>query len=199
MQLSKKSKEFIINLNTYTTNLLLLPSMIISFIIYYRSLSIVDDSKYSSLYHNFWLICGIYIFIVVVMSTIYHSTMYSDIGKLMVSKIDLITAPIFGLILLFLVFIYSKFLLNKCLSVDKKYPVLFIVSIFYLLSGISLYAVKKYYYPDGWSQKTQLKKFIYLELHTMFHYITYTGVLLMFILFLYEYEMIYSSIFNKCK
>ena len=198
MQLSKKSKEFIINLNTYTTNLLLLPSMIISFIIYYRSLSIVDDSKYSSLYHNFWLICGIYIFIVVVMSTIYHSTMYSDIGKLMVSKIDLITAPIFGLILLFLVFIYSKFLLNKCLSVDKKYPVLFIVSIFYLLLGITLFSVKNYYY-NGWNKKTLLKKIVYMELHTMFHYITYTGILLMFILFLYEYEMIYSSIFNKCK
>lgn len=198
MQLSKKSKEFIINLNTYATNLLLVPSFIISLIIYYRSRSLVEHSRYSQLYHNFWLICGIYILIVMIMSTIYHSTMYSDIGKSLLTKIDLITAPIFGLIIIFLVIIYSKFLLNKCLSIDKKYPILFLVSILYLFSGMFLYAVKKYYY-SGWSQKTLLKKIVYLELHTMFHYITYTGVLLMFILFLYEYEMIYTSIFNKCK
>jgi hypothetical protein len=62
---------------------------------------------------------------------------------------------------------------NKCSTIDKKHPVLFIVSILYLLSGMILYAVKKYYY-SGWSQKTQTKKFVYLELHTMFHYITYS-------------------------
>lgn len=197
MQLSKKSKEFILNLNTYTTNMLLLPSMIISFIIYYNSVSLVGNSKYSSMYHNFWLICGIYILVVVIMSTIYHYTMYSDISKLLLTKLDLITAPIFGLILVCLVFIYSIFLLNKCFPIDKKYPVLFILSILYLLIGITVYAVKKYYYY-GWSKKTFLKKIVYLELHTMFHYITYTGVLLMFILFLYEYEMIYTSLFNNC-
>ena len=198
MQLSKQSKEFIINLNTYATNLLLFTSLIISFIIYYRSLSLVDDSKYSSLYHTFWLVCGIYIFIVMIMSTLYHSTMYSDIGKLMISKIDLITAPIFGLIILYLFVIYSTFLLNKCSTIDKKQPVLFIVSILYLLSGIILFYVKRYYYSD-WTHKTQTKKFVYLELHTMFHYITYTGVLLMFILFLFEYDIIYTSLFNNCE
>ena len=32
----------------------------------------------------------------------------------------------------------------------------------------------------------------------MFHYITYTGILLLFVVFLYEHRMIRDALFNKC-
>ena len=123
--------------------------------------------------------------------------MFSELGKLIYTKIDLITAPIFGVIIFYLIFIYSRFLLDTCYPIEEKYPGLFIVALLYIVSGMTLYAVKRYHY-SGWSQKTLHKKLVFLELHTMFHYITYTGILLLFVVFLYEHRMIRDALFNKC-
>jgi len=123
--------------------------------------------------------------------------MFSDIREKYprILKIDLITAPIFGLILLGLTILYGRFLLGKCFESENKYPQMYISSVIFMSVGLLIWILKRIF-MKGWKERGLLYKIKYLEAHTFFHYISYTGVMMMLFLIMFENKLIYETLFT---
>ena len=187
-----------LNKNVYFTNLLLLPALVLTSIIYYETTHWKYDNIQQQMYSYLWLFFTGYIGLVIIASTLYHVFMFSELREIYprILKLDLLTAPIFALIMILLVFIYGKFLVTKCEDTDEKYPILFSVSSLYLFIGVLVWILKRIF-MKGYRKKGLIYKIKYLEAHTFFHYIAYTGVTMMLFLYLIENKLIYKTIFLK--
>ncbi len=204
--MDRKGKKILsyLNRNTYFTNLLLLPSLVTSFAIFYDSHELTKEGKHSGseeLYKYFWLFLALYIMLVIVASTIHHAYMFEDFRDKYqrIMKLDYITAPIFGILMVVLTLLYGNFLFIKCHESDNKYPHMYIASMLFMVTG-GLTWVFKRIFMKGYSRASLLHQIKYFESHTFFHYIVYTGVMMMLFLFMFENRLIYKTLFTDyCK
>ena len=176
-----------LNRNVYLTNILLLPSAITSFAIYEDSKKMPQESVEEKLYTYFWLFLSLYIILVIGASNIHHILMFSDTRFRLprTYKVDTITAPIFGLIMAGLSILYGKFLYTKCHEGENKYPLMYFSALIFMIIGTLVFVLKRIF-MKGFREKGLLYKIKYLESHTFFHYISYTGVMMMLYLFMFE-------------
>jgi hypothetical protein len=190
-----------LNRNVYLTNILLLPSAITSFAIYEDSKKMPQESVEEKLYTYFWLFLSLYIILVIGASNIHHILMFSDTRFRLprTYKVDTITAPIFGLIMAGLSILYGKFLYTKCHEGENKYPLMYFSALIFMIIGTLVFVLKRIF-MKGFREKGLLYKIKYLESHTFFHYISYTGVMMMLYLFMFENKLIFKTLFTDyCK
>lgn len=190
-----------LNRNVYLTNILLLPSAITSFAIYEDSRKMSHNTIEETLYTYFWLFLSLYTILVIGASNIHHMLMFSERRLTLprTYKVDTITAPIFGLIMAGLSILYGKFLYTKCRETDNKYPLMYFSAMIFMVIGTLVFALKRIF-MKGFREKGLLYKIKYLESHTFFHYISYTGVMMMLYLFLFENKLIFKTLFTDyCK
>jgi len=186
-----------LNRNVYLTNILLLPSAITSFVIYDDSKKMSKNTIEESLYTYFWLFLSLYTILVIGASNIHHMIMFTE-KRLQLPRtyrVDTITAPIFGLIMVCLSLLYGKFLNMKCSESEKKYPIMYYSSLGFMIVGLLVFILKRIF-MKGFRKKGLMYKITYLESHTFFHYISYTGVMMMLYLFMFENELIFKTLFT---
>ena len=190
-----------LNRNVYLTNILLLPSAITSFAIYEDSKKMENDTVAENIYTYFWLFLSLYTILVIGASNIHHILMFSD-RRFSLPKtynVDTITAPVFGLIMTGLTILYGKFLLIKCHEGENKYPLMYFSAVIFMAVGTLVFILKRIF-MKGFREKGLLYKIKYLESHTFFHYISYTGVMMMLFLFMFENKLIFKTLFTDyCK
>tara|TARA_B000000565_G_C23761549_1_gene368583 strand:+ start:278 stop:640 length:363 start_codon:yes stop_codon:yes gene_type:complete len=101
-----------------------------------------------------------------------------------------LTAPLLTIIVIILTIIYSQ---TNLLISNSKYYLIFIISIVFNLVGLSIYFSRRYLFLTNIKNKRD--NVLYLINHIFFHYITYTGILLIILLFYLDYEYIYKNIY----
>ena len=183
----------ILNTNVYLSNILLLPSIVF---IYQIILNInnwnIDLYKCKYFYKGFWIFVLFVFVLAFIMSCIYHINMYTK--NSMLKKIGSwdhkLTAPLLTITVLILTVIYSQ---TDILLTNSKLYLVFIISLIFNLVGLSIYFTRRYLFLPNIINKRDT--ILYLINHIFFHYITYTGILLIIILFYLDYEYIYKSIY----
>lgn len=185
------------NINVYFTNILILPIIFFIYILYNNILK-WDIKKYK--YKKYFLLfCEIFILLLIIcfiISTLHHSTMFTNHTKLIkIGMLDsYLFAPLIAIFTLILYIIYIIFLVKK-----KEYNInklgIFIVSLILSILGIIIFIYKKKIIPKN--DSTQIQKYIYICLHIMFHYCSYVGVILLIILYIFNIEQMYRTIITK--
>ena len=192
-----------VNRNTFLSNALLLPALYcaITGIINIYNWNL-EPSRSLTIYLSLWYIIAILIFFVIFFSVLYHSTMY-DMGFPILRKIAkldyILTAPLFAAVMVFLFFVYIKFLSirsNIQCDMSNLNVEIFGVASVYLIFGFFFYIFKKFY-QKGWKRGNIEKKIVYLMTHTFFHYIGYTGITLLLMVYLLDNRNIYETFFLK--
>ena len=203
MNIAKGATEIInyTNKNLYWSNILLIPCILIGFFI-------IDDINHWSgindthkkIYLVSWIGITVYMCFVLLFSTLYHYTFFgikwidSTIKK--IGQLDKITAKIFFILLIALNIIYISFINSQCLH-DKKYEkitLIYIISCFFSILGVISWLLKQFFYK-GYTTRGLMYKLKWIQTHSFFHYVTYTGVTLFFILYYFENKNIYDYIF----
>ena len=193
----------LLNINVYLSNILLLPSIYFIYLIQH------NVQKWDSKIHKYkttflyFLYAILVIFIIgIFISTIHHIFMFSDYTSIIeFGNIDYkITAPLITFTILVLVLIYSIY--NYYCTNHKQrhiYNPIFITGITLCILGFLVYLYRRNRLPN---RTTAEAKYIYIILHILFHYLTYTGILLIILLYYFQYENIYKVMFedkNYCK
>ena len=183
----------ILNTNVYLSNILLLPSIIFIFqIIYNINNWNIDLYKCKYCYQAFWIFVLLIFLSAFFISNVYHTSMYTNnnLFKSIGSWDYKLTAPLLTIIVIVLTIIYSQ--TNLLLS-NSKYKLIFIISIIFNLVGLSIYFSRICLLEPYIVNKRD--NVLYLINHIFFHYITYTGILLIILLFYLDYEYIYKIIY----
>ena len=199
--MNKNQFLHITNKNVYLTNILLLPIIVLSYLIINDFKSHIHPDE-----RNWFYILPIYLafFIMItgfIFSSVYHyfyfdkeTSFFKQIGK-----IDyLITAPLIGVITLTYYIIYTIFIFKKDCNSDLENATIpiFYMSLFFSCLGILSYIIKKVRYGRNFKKvKSIEEKLRYLNMHTFFHYTTYTGISLLFLIFYIENKEIYNCLF----
>lgn len=195
--LSDMNHIHLFNINVYFTNILLLPIIFFVYILYNNILK-WDIKKYK--YKKYCLLfCKIFIILLIIcfiISTLHHSTMFTNYNKLIkIGKLDsYLFAPLIGIFTLILYIIYIIFLIKNKQYNNNKLSI-FIVSLILSILGIIIFIYKKKIIPKN--NATEIQHYIYICLHIMFHYLSYTGVILLIILYIFNKEQMYRILITK--
>ena len=195
------------NANVWLTNILLIPSIILSFInfISINKWKFEDKIKnyYKYIYKFCWLLLSIMLLIIFIFSVLNHRYMFTKTKyKLQkIGKIDLITAPLGLILLLFMIYYYhhisekeNSCILNNSLNIYDIY----LVGVLFIFIGIIIFIIKELFITHKYHIKQQLIYNIkYTTGHTIFHYILYTGILMMVIIYSINLKPIFLSYLNK--
>ena len=182
-----------LNINVYLSNILLLPSITLIYLIIYEINNWnIDNYNCKFFYMDMWIFVFITYTFAFIISTIYHYFMFrnNNIFKL-IGKLDYkITAPLLTVVVIILSILYC----NTCLfDKNNNYWIIFILSVIFNLTGLSMYFCRRYLFlPEIKNNKDLI---IYLINHVGFHYVTYTGILLISVLLYLHYEDIYKCIY----
>lgn len=191
------------NKNLYWTNILLIPSIIIILLIVldiynWKDIAFQDKSTYLYIWSGFF----VYMIIVFVLSSLYHYTYFIDSHILKsIGKLDEYLAPFLFIILLVINIIYASFIRSNCniRNSSKKIDPLYIISSGFSILGSISWITKRILY-NGYTKKGLIHKLKWIQTHSFFHYVTYTGVLLFLSLYYIENIQIYKYLFvNKEK
>ena len=191
------------NKNLYWTNILLIPSIIIILLIVldiynWKDIAFQDKSTYLYIWSGFF----VYMIIVFVLSSLYHYTYFIDSHILKsIGKLDVYTSPFLFIILLVINIIYVSFIRSNCniRNSSKKIDPLYIISSGFSILGSIAWITKRILY-NGYTKKGLIHKLKWIQTHSFFHYVTYTGVLLFLSLYYIENIQIYKYLFvNKEK
>ena len=195
------------NKNLYWTNILLIPSILVGYYIIHDIYSWDEiNQEDKNIYLYSWIFVTLYMFIVLIFSTLYHYTYFGEkwLNSILkkIGKIDKITAPIFCIILLVLNGAYIYFINSNCPHdfIFPKIKLLYIISFFFSLLGLSSWIIKRIFYK-GYSRQSIFHKIKWIQTHSFFHYTTYTGVLLFVCLYYLENKDIFNYLFlnqGKC-
>lgn len=199
----------ILNTNVYGTNLLLIPGLVCAIFIltnidkwrYNKEYNI--DQKKVYYYRYIWVILIVIFILTIFFSTVYHFSMFGNNNILMkIGQIDYkISAPLLTIILIALHTFYIIFLNTTCENENNdghKYENLYILTLITSSFGAIIFVVKRFLF-SGYSRRTFLHKIKYLTGHTFFHYIAYTGISFLMILYYIENKNIYDTFFtDKC-
>ena len=182
-----------LNMNVYLSNILLLPSIIFIYLIINEINNWnIDNYNCKFFYMYMWIFVLVTYTFAFIISTIYHYFMFSDNKFLkLVGKLDYkITAPLLTIVVIILsILYYNTYLFDK----NNNYWIIFILSVIFNLTGLSLYFCREYILLPKIKNNKDL--IIYLINHICFHYVTYTGILLITVLLYLHYENIYKCIY----
>ena len=193
----------LLNINVYLSNILLIPSIYFIYLIQ-ENVQNWDSQKYKYKTTLLYLLYGILaIFIIgIIISSIHHIFMFSNYTSIIeFGNLDYkLTAPLITFIVVVLMLIYTIY--NYYCINHKLYHIynpIFIAGITLCIIGFFVYLYRKFRLPN---RTTDESKYIYIILHILFHYLTYTGILLIILLYYFQYENIYKVMFedkNYCK
>ena len=203
----------IINSNVYITNLLLIPCIIFSILIHNNISTWTQPLNMNTvdLYSLLWLFITILLIIVVVFSNIFHMYMFTN-NKFMkkIGEVDKkYSAPFLGIVVLILNIIYILYRVSPCQKKNshlKQITIpIFIISFLYSLSGVISFIVNNNMFllknillaTNNRYISSHSLNCMRLASHTFFHYMTYSGMILLFLLFYIENKEIYLSLFEK--
>tara|TARA_B100001059_G_C17837065_1_gene588970 strand:- start:1420 stop:2091 length:672 start_codon:yes stop_codon:yes gene_type:complete len=205
----------ILNTNVYLTNIISIPIIILTFLIARDIRDWNRKETYTehrfTLRHWYEFIWGIYFIIVVfgfIFSNIYHLNMFTNntFWKWIGIIDQKVSAPLMGVIMGLLCILYFIYLLNTSikeneyqLDLKKETIPLYAIGMFFLFIGIVSYIVKRQYYSMPYFEmatkmKTVKDYAIWTSAHIFFHYTTYTGALLIVILYYIENKDVYRTI-----
>lgn len=191
------------NKNLYWTNILLIPSIIIILLIVldiynWKDIAFQDKSTYLYIWSGFF----VYMIMVFILSSVFHYTYFIDSHILKsIGKLDVYTAPLLFIILLTINIIYVSFIRSNCNTSrsSKKIDPLYIISSGFSILGSISWITKRILY-NGYTKKGLIHKLKWIQTHSFFHYVTYTGILLFLSLYYIENIKIYKYLFvNKEK
>ena len=197
----------LLNANVYLTNLLLIPSIVFSYLITARIRAWGGDvdEKQADTYAGIWLTIMCILIVGVILSNVHHLFMFSK-NRLLnrIGDIDSkFTAPLIALILFALNVFYIVYLMSPCNSPHGQLKVMtkpiYIVSAVLSVMGIVAFAVRKLLVRRGSALSSLKDKSLYITGHTFFHYTVYTGAMLLFMLYYVENKDIYMSLFEREK
>ena len=197
----------LLNANVYLTNLLLIPSIVFSYLIVQRihTWGTEVDTKQANIYANIWVAIMCILIVSVILSNIHHLFMFSK-NKLLIKigNIDSkITAPLLALLILCLNIVYIKYLVGPCNPPHGQLKMMtkpiYIISAILSSMGVIAFILRKRLVSKGSVLSTVKNKSLYITGHTFFHYMVYTGTMLLFLLFHVENKDIYLSLFEKDK
>ena len=181
----------ILNTNVYLSNILLLPSIILIYQIINNIHNWnIDFYKCKYFYETFWIFVLIIFILAFAVSCIYHINMFTNNERLkIIGSWDYkLTAPLLTIIVIILSILYYQLNYNS-----NEYNLIFIISVIFNLVGLSIYfsrmCLLKFYIVN------KRDNVLYLINNIFFHYITYTGILLIIVLFYIDYENIYNGIY----
>ena len=208
MGMHKKAID-ILNANVYGTNLLLIPGLIFTIYILlelnnWKNDDTIDGKKLIN-YSLIWYFLLILFSLTIIFSTIYHYSMFGKNNFLIkIGSIDYrITAPLLFTILVIMNVYYIKFLNSDCdLNSEKcneKYSYIYYLSLIISIIGTIIFLIKILLYR-GYSRKSFIFKVKYIAGHTFFHYVAYTGISFILMLYYIENRNIFDLFFtDKCK
>tara|TARA_Y100000994_G_C15671213_1_gene433812 strand:+ start:442 stop:1083 length:642 start_codon:yes stop_codon:yes gene_type:complete len=202
------------NFNVYFTNILLL--IIISI-----NILILNDlhkwDKNEKKYKHSFIIYGyisLLIFIIgFTFSNIHHIFMFTNKNTLYnIGHLDQITAKIIGILLFILFIIYTLFVIHKnynnCknlihINTDNKCENIYIIGCIYIFIGVSIFIFKHFF---EFNQKTLKNRkltsinsvLLYTTTHTAFHYTSYIGIILIYVIYYIQLNDIYTVLIDKC-
>jgi hypothetical protein len=189
-----------ISSNTFLTNILLIPTLIILGIINYKIIKYSDDI-FESKYKLFFIVCFGILIIGTVLSSLYHYTMYKTrntfISNILynIGLLDkIVTGPLLVIICLILVINYFIYFSDTYDNTNDSF-VIFIIGFIYFIFGILIYLYKSKFNIKNMDfiNRIASKSLINNEiLHTFFHYVIYTGFLLILFVYYYNHEHIYK-------
>ena len=197
----------LLNANVYLTNLLLIPSIVFSYLIIdriHRWQGDVDRTQ-ADIYANIWLAIMWILIVGVILSNIHHLFMFTRNRLLIrIGNIDSkFTAPLIALLLLTLNVFYIIYLASPCNSPHGQLKVMtkpiYIVSAVLSIMGVVAFIARKALVRKGTALSSLKDKSLYITGHTFFHYTVYTGAMLLFMLYYVENKDIYLSLFEKHK
>jgi len=193
----------LMNANVYLTNIMLLPCILFIVLIirniqkWKNNSGLVIQQFY---FLCFWY-CYLFVFIVgIVLSCLYHYYMFEErpvIHK--IAKLDPhFSAPllcIFGGVLFILYYLYLQHPCSNIIPSIKRItvPIYYIALIFSTL-GVLSYVARKKWYPE-WNENNYFKC-RFLCMHIFFHYMTYTGSILLLLLYYIEIRPIFKAFFQ---
>lgn len=183
----------LLNINVYLSNILLIPSIIIIIFIIYGIYNLNSEIyKCKKYYLIFWIYIMSCFIIGTIISTIHHLFMFSKFKNIKnVGKLDfLLTAPIIAINITILTIIFCIYLQKY--NCNSECKLIFLISFILNLTGLSVHFLRKILLP---CKKTLEEQIIYTIFHICFHYITYTGILLLIILHYINYENIYKILY----
>ena len=205
----------ILNTNVYLTNIISIPIIILTFLIardirHWNRKDTYTENRFT-LRHWYEFLWGIYFIIVVfgfIFSNIYHLHMFTNntFWKWIGIIDENISAPLMAVIMGLLCILYFIYLLNTSikenknqLDLKKETIPLYAIGMFFLFIGIVSYIVKRQYYSMSYfemaTKMKAIKDFaIWTSAHIFFHYTSYTGGLLIVILYYIENKDIYQTI-----
>lgn len=192
-----------ISRNTYYTNILLIPIILLLGILNYK----IYDTYISSInipkYKVFFTFSFVLLIIGTITSTIYHYiTYFEKTGKInkVLYNIGLLdrylTAPLIFLIFTILTINYLVYYVNKDnkdTSKSIEELLLFLTGVFYSIVGIGIYIYKskyKFMSVDFITNMTNFGRINNEILHTLFHFTTYVGLLLILFVYYIEFDNI---------
>lgn len=192
------------NANVYLTNIMLIPCIV------FIGLNIKTIQKWKlndCLAHKqfywliFWYILLFSFIIGICISFIYHFYMFEHrplIHK--ISSLDVhFTAPLLSILsgLLFLLyFLYLKHpVKNNILTLKKITEPIFYVAFIFSVIGISSYFIRKKFVPE-WKENDYIRC-RFLNMHIFFHYMSYTGAILLYLLYYIESWPLFKAFFEE--
>ena len=193
----------LLNSNVYLTNFLLIPCIVLAIFIHknINTWSEPLDMKKTNIYSWVWFAVIILLIITVFFSNMHHMFMFGK-NKLLhlIGSVDYkFSAPFLGLLVLLMNIIYVLYLRSAC---DRPHSHLkqltipiYAVSLLYALLGLISFVLRSLFLKKNHS----LYHPLYITSHTFFHYMTYSGLILLFLLYYIENKEIYLSLFEQSK
>ena len=200
------NKLELMNVNVYMTNVLLIPPVI--FIILILKNIHKWKEKPNLIIQQFYFLCFWYIllaiFIVgIVLSFMYHYYMFEDrplINK--ISKLDVqISAPLLSILCGLLFILYYLYLNHPHSEIvpSIKYITtpIFFTALCFTFIGATTYIVRTIFFPNLYcKQENEYDSMCGLCSHIFFHYTTYTGCILLLLLYYIEIRPIFLAFFQ---
>lgn len=190
----------LLNSNVYLSNFLLIPTIIFNILII-RSIKKWNEKEFpkKKQYLLFWYIVLGVLLVGIFFSNIHHIFMFTEKKLLIkIGKIDsVLSAPLIGVFVIIMNVFYIKYLRSKCASKDpikKLTSPIYTISLIYSFIGVFSFIFKKILVRD---KLTELWKYKYITFHIFFHYTTYVGILLLFLMYYLEKKELYNFVFNK--
>lgn len=207
----------ILNANVYLTNIISIPIIILIYLIVQdikqwktKDKDRESDTKlhYTHLYEYLWNIYLWTSIIAFILSNMYHLNMFSNnqILKQIAILDDKISAPFTGFIMLLLIILYYIYLHNTSgketeeqEQLKKATVPIYYIGIFFIIVGGIAFISKALFYRHNYYNafdvlKTVKDQAIWTSGHIFFHYMCYTGGLLIVLLYYIENKQIYQTL-----
>ena len=198
-----------VHMNVYLTNFLMLPSIIFIILIIKNITSWKENTKTMKLckfyYQIVWFLILIIYVLALIFSSLCHLLEYNEIYPYYTPIRELsfyidtqISAPLLVIIVTILFIFYFVYINHISLiknETKKKTLPVFITGMLYSLCGVIIYAYKHYKYPEWDTDDYIICR--YSGLHTLFHYMSYSGAILLFALYYLENKSIFKALFEE--